>query len=96
MMVTGKEPFEAERLLLSTGIVAHNMQSNWENGRYSPVGGRPETLGGVYGTGRLMGFDPPAPGPGTAAIGATLLAGLGGGAGVQLARRWRAGRRKED
>jgi hypothetical protein len=42
-MVTGKEPFEAERLLLSTGIVAANMESNWENGRYSPVGRRLET-----------------------------------------------------
>ena len=43
LMVTGKEPFEAERLLLSTGIVANNMDSNWENGRYSPVGRRLET-----------------------------------------------------
>jgi hypothetical protein len=42
-MVTGKEPFEAERLLLSTGIVAANMDSNWENGRYSAVGRRLET-----------------------------------------------------
>ncbi|MFD1140940.1 hypothetical protein ACFQ4C_07465 [Larkinella insperata] len=43
MMVTGKEPFPAERLLLSTGIVACNMDSNWENGRYSAVGRRIET-----------------------------------------------------
>ncbi len=43
MMVTGKEPFEAERLLLSTGIVAANMDSNWENGRYSAAGRRLET-----------------------------------------------------
>ncbi|WP_019942730.1 hypothetical protein [Dyadobacter beijingensis] len=43
MMVTGKEPFNAERLLLSTGITAYNMESNWENGRYSPVGRRIET-----------------------------------------------------
>jgi hypothetical protein len=42
-MVTGKEPFNAERLLLSTGIVAYNMESNWENGRYAPVGRRIET-----------------------------------------------------
>jgi hypothetical protein len=42
-MVTGKEPFEAERLLLSTGIVAANMDSNWENGRYSAVGRRLDT-----------------------------------------------------
>ena len=43
MMVTGKEPFNAERLLLSTGITNQYMESNWENGRYSPVGRRIET-----------------------------------------------------
>jgi hypothetical protein len=43
MMVTGKEPFNAERLLLSTGITACNMESNWENGKYSAVGRRMET-----------------------------------------------------
>lgn len=42
-MVSGSEPFEAERLLLSTGIVANTLESNWENGRYSPVGRRVET-----------------------------------------------------
>ncbi|MEX1213306.1 MAG: hypothetical protein WEA36_10710 [Balneolaceae bacterium] len=40
MMVTQEEPFNAERLLLSSGIVNHYMQSNWENGRYYPVGRR--------------------------------------------------------
>ncbi|HTF21809.1 MAG TPA: hypothetical protein VK658_27205 [Chryseolinea sp.] len=43
MMVTKKEPFNAERLLLSTGIVAYNMESNWENGRYAAIGRRIET-----------------------------------------------------
>jgi hypothetical protein len=43
MMLTGKEPFNAERLLLSTGIVNNYMESNWENGRYSAVGRRIET-----------------------------------------------------
>jgi hypothetical protein len=43
MMVTKTEPFNAERLLLSTGIVNHYMESNWENGRYSPVGRRIQT-----------------------------------------------------
>jgi hypothetical protein len=43
MMVTKKEPFNAERLLLSTGITNYYMESNWENGRYSPVGRRIET-----------------------------------------------------
>ena len=42
-MVTKKEPFNAERLLLSSGITNHYMQSNWENGRFSPVGRRIET-----------------------------------------------------
>ncbi len=43
MMLTGKEPFNAERLLLSTGIVNYYMESNWENGRYSAVGRRMQT-----------------------------------------------------
>ena len=43
MMLTRKEPFNAERLLLSTGIVTYYMDSNWENGRYSAVGRRIET-----------------------------------------------------
>ena len=43
MMLTRREPFHAERLLLSTGIVNHYMDSNWENGRYSAVGRRIET-----------------------------------------------------
>lgn len=43
MMLTRKEPFNAERLLLSTGIVNNYMESNWENGHYSAVGRRIET-----------------------------------------------------
>jgi hypothetical protein len=43
MMLTRKEPVNAERLLLSTGITSYNMESNWENGRYSAVGRRVET-----------------------------------------------------
>ena len=43
MMVSKKEPFNAERLLLSTGITNHYMESNWENGRYSAVGRPIET-----------------------------------------------------
>jgi hypothetical protein len=43
MMLTRKEPYNAERLLLSTGIVSYNMDSNWENGRYSAIGRRIET-----------------------------------------------------
>jgi hypothetical protein len=43
MMLTGKEPFNAERLLLSTGITDYNMDSCWQDGRYSAVGRRIET-----------------------------------------------------
>lgn len=43
MMVSKKEPFHAERLLLSTGITNHYMDSNWEGSKYSPVGRRLET-----------------------------------------------------
>lgn len=43
MMLTRKEPVNAERLLLSTGITAFNMESNWRNGRHSAVGRRVET-----------------------------------------------------
>lgn len=43
MMLTKKEPFNAERLLLSTGILNMYMESNWENGVYSPVGRRLDT-----------------------------------------------------
>ena len=43
MMLTRKEPCNAERLLLSTGITSFNMESNWENGRYSAVGRPVET-----------------------------------------------------
>ena len=43
MMLTRKEPFNAERLLLSTGIVSYNMESNWENGRYYAIGRRIKT-----------------------------------------------------
>ena len=43
--------------------------------------------------GRLLGFDPLAEGYGGSALGGIVLAGVGGGAGVQLARRWRAARK---
>lgn len=42
---------------------------------------------------RLLGLDPMAAGFDNSAIGGIVLCGLGGGAGVQLARRWRAGRK---
>jgi hypothetical protein len=39
--------------------------------------------------GRLMGFDIFAAGYGNSSIGGIVLVGLGGGGGLQLARRWR-------
>jgi hypothetical protein len=43
MMLTRKEPFNAERLLVSTGIVNYYMDSNWQDGHYSAVGRAVET-----------------------------------------------------
>jgi F0F1-type ATP synthase assembly protein I len=43
-----------------------------------------------FGLGRLLGLDIFAPGYDNASLGGILLCGLGGGAGVQLARRWLA------
>lgn len=40
--------------------------------------------------GRLLGLDIFAAGYGNASIGGIVLVGLGGGGGLQLARRWRA------
>ncbi|MDB5496484.1 MAG: hypothetical protein JWP28_515 [Phenylobacterium sp.] len=54
-------------------------------------------VGGVllaYWVGLLLGFDPLAQGYGGSAIGGIVLAGLGGGGGLQLARRWRKARSK--
>jgi hypothetical protein len=50
----------------------------------------------AYWIGKLLGFDPLAEGYGNAAIGGIVLAGLGGGVGLQLARRWRASRKKDE
>jgi hypothetical protein len=43
----------------------------------------------------LLGLDPMAPGYSTRTMIGIALLGIGGGAGLHLARRWRAGRRKE-
>jgi hypothetical protein len=45
-----------------------------------------------YAAGRLAGLDLFATGYDTASIAAIALVGIGGGLGVQLARRWRAAR----
>ena len=49
-------------------------------------------VGGVllaYWFGLLLGFDPLTEGYGGSALGGIVLAGIGGGVGLQLARRWR-------
>ncbi len=45
-----------------------------------------------FGIGKLLGLDLFAPGYGSMSLGAILLVGLGGGAGLQAARRWRQAR----
>lgn len=46
--------------------------------------------------GQLLGLDPMADGYGAATLGGIALCGIGGGVGLQLARRWRAARNKAD
>ncbi len=48
-----------------------------------------------FGVGQLTGLDVFVPGYGVAAIGGIVLVGIGGGAGLQLARAWRASRRRK-
>lgn len=45
--------------------------------------------------GRLVGLDLFAPGYGNASVGAIVLVGLGGGGGLQIARRWRTAMAKD-
>ena len=52
-------------------------------------------LGGAllgYTVGRLLGLDIFSDGYGNSALGGIVLVGLGGGIGLQLARRWRRAR----
>ena len=56
-------------------------------------------LGGVllaWWLATLLGFDPLAPGYGGSALAGIVMSGIGGGVGLQLARRWRASRRKDN
>jgi hypothetical protein len=46
--------------------------------------------------GQLVGWDIFAPGYGATSVAAIVLVGLGGGLGLQLARRWRLSRKKKD
>ncbi len=49
-----------------------------------------------YWVGKLLGMDIFAPGYGTSSTVAILLVGLGGGLGLQLARRWQRSRHNQD
>jgi hypothetical protein len=49
----------------------------------------------AYWLARMLGFDAMADGYGSGALGGIVAVGLGGGAGLQLARRWRAARKKD-
>lgn len=65
-----------------------NQQSLWVEGMSDAIG----FLGGAllgFGIGRLLGLDIFTEGYGNAALFGIVLVGLGGGLGLQLARRWR-------
>lgn len=63
----------------------------WTQGLADAVGFVGGALLGFW-VGRLLGLDIFAPGYSNSAIGGILLAGLGGGGGLQLARAWQARR----
>ena len=66
------------------------MKNNlWIEGLSDAIGFVGGALLGFW-IGRLVGLDIFAAGYGNASIGGIVLVGLGGGAGLQLARRWRA------
>jgi len=66
------------------------MKNNlWLEGVSDAIGFVGGALLGFW-AGRLFGLDIFAPGYGNASIGAIVLVGLGGGLGLQVARRWRA------
>ena len=64
-----------------------NQSNNLWSGVYEAVGFVAGALSG-FGVARFLGFDPFAPGYGNGSIFGILLIGLGGGLGVNLARRW--------
>lgn len=67
----------------------------WLEGTTDAIGFVGGALTG-FGLGRVLGFDVFAPGYGTAAIVGIVLVGLGGGAGLQLARAVLMSRRRRD
>jgi hypothetical protein len=72
------------------------MKNNlWLEGLSDAIGFVGGALLGFW-AGRLFGLDIFAPGYGNASIGAIVLVGLGGGLGLQVARRWRARQAAQD
>ena len=67
----------------------------WAEGFSDAIGFVGGALAG-FGGGRLLGLDLFAPGYGTASIFAILLVGLGGGLGLQWARRWQQSRNDKE
>ena len=66
------------------------MKNNlWLEGLSDAIGSVGGALLGLW-VGGLLGLDIFAPGYGNASIGGIVLVGLGGGVGLQIARRWRA------
>ncbi len=70
-------------------------KSLWTEGLSDAIGFVGGALLGFW-LGRLLGLDIFAPGYGNASIGGILLVGLGGGGGLQLARRWQKRKNKPD
>ncbi len=66
-----------------------NQRPLWIEGVSDAVGFLGGALLGFW-AGHLLGLDIFAPGYGNRTLGAILLVGLGGGLGLQLARRWRS------
>ena len=65
------------------------MNKLWMEGLSDAVGFVGGALLGFW-AGQWLGLDIFAPGYGNASLGGIVLVGLGGGGGLQLARRWRA------
>ena len=63
--------------------------SLWVEGLSDAIGFVGGALLGFW-IGRLLGLDIFAPGYGNASIGGIVIVGMGGGLGLQIARRWRA------
>ena len=68
-----------------------NQKPLWLEGVSDAIGFLGGALLGFW-AGRLLGLDIFAEGYGNAAMGGIVLVGLGGGLGLQLARRWRRAR----